>query len=66
MEIVVNGQTRAVPTGFTAQQLVADMGLQGRRIAIEVNRSIVPRSAYDGHRLQAGDRIEIVQAVGGG
>lgn len=66
MEIVVNGQPRSVPAGFTAGQLVEDMGLQGRRIAMEVNRAIVPRSVYAGHVLQDGDRIEIVHAVGGG
>ena len=66
MEIVVNGQPRAVPPGFTARQLVEAMGLHGRRVAMEVNLAIVPRSAYAEHVLQDGDRIEIVQAVGGG
>jgi sulfur carrier protein len=66
MEIVVNGQPRAIPPDFTARQLVDAMGLQGRRIAMEVNRAIVPRSTYAEHVLQDGDRIEIVQAVGGG
>lgn len=66
MEIQVNGETQSVPDGYTAAQLVNDMGLQGRRVAMEVNLEIVPRSSYESHALQAGDNIEIVHAVGGG
>lgn len=66
MEITVNGQSQVVPDGFTAAQLVEQMGLVGRRIAMEVNLEIVPRSSYQQHALNAGDRIEIVHAVGGG
>ncbi|MDH5408522.1 MAG: sulfur carrier protein ThiS [Gammaproteobacteria bacterium] len=66
MEIQVNGETQSVPDGYTAAQLVSDMGLQGRRVAMEVNLEIVPRSSYENHTLQAGDNIEIVHAVGGG
>ena len=66
MEITVNGETRQAPETFTAAQLVAEMGLEGKRIAMEVNQEIVPRSTYETHQLQAGDRIEIVMAIGGG
>ncbi|MDH5446707.1 MAG: sulfur carrier protein ThiS [Gammaproteobacteria bacterium] len=66
MEIIVNGQSQSVPEGFTAAQLVEQMGLGGRRIAMEVNLEIVPRSTYDAHALSSGDKIEIVHAVGGG
>lgn len=66
MEINVNGESREVPEGYTAAQLVSDMQLEGRRIAMEVNLEIVPRSTYANHSLQPGDRIEIVHAVGGG
>jgi sulfur carrier protein len=66
IEITVNGEPRQVAEGYTAAQLVADMGLEGRRIAMEVNLEIVPRSTYAGHALQPGDRVEIVHAVGGG
>ena len=66
MEIIVNGETRSVADGYTAAQLVSDMGLEGRRIAMEVNLEIVPRSTYTDHTLKSGDRIEIVHAVGGG
>ena len=66
MEIIVNGQSQNVPDSFTAAQLVEQMGLVGRRIAMEVNLEIVPRSTYSDHSLKHGDRIEIVHAVGGG
>jgi len=66
MEIIVNGETRQVEEGFTAAQLVEVMGLADQRVAMEVNLEIVPRSSYAAHTLQAGDRIEIVHAVGGG
>ena len=66
MEITVNGQSQTVPNGYTAAQLVEQMGLADRRIAMEVNLEIVPRSTYARHALSAGDRIEIVHAVGGG
>lgn len=66
MEIIVNGEQRQVPDTYTAAQLVEAMGLAGQRVAMEVNMEIVPRSTYDNHLLQAGDRIEVVHAVGGG
>ncbi len=66
MEITVNGQSQIIPQGFTAAQLVEQMGLMGRHIAMEVNLEIVPRSTYVEHVLNGGDKIEIVHAVGGG
>ncbi|UCE89568.1 MAG: sulfur carrier protein ThiS [Pseudomonadota bacterium] len=66
MEIYVNGEGRKVPDDCTAAQLVSVLGLEGQRIAMEVNTEIVPRSAYPAHPLQAGDRVEIVNAIGGG
>jgi sulfur carrier protein len=66
VEIVVNGQPRAVPPGASAARLIELLALGGRRVAIEVNGEIVPRSSYAAHELKAGDRVEIVHAVGGG
>jgi sulfur carrier protein len=66
MEITVNGAPREVPDGLTASALVESLGLAGRRYAMEVNGELVPRSAHPAHRLMPGDRVEIVQAVGGG
>lgn len=66
MLLIVNGQPREVPEGTTARGLVDALGLAGQRIALEVNREIVPRSRYAEHRLAAGDRVEVVNAIGGG
>ena len=66
MQIIVNGEQRDVTDGLTAEQLVTDMDIAGKRIAMEVNLEIVPRSSYSEHILNTGDKIEIVHAVGGG
>lgn len=66
MQIIVNGEPRAVAPGLTAAQLVDLLELGGRRLAMEVNREILPRSQYAAHELRDGDTIEIVQAIGGG
>lgn len=66
MQIIVNGESRNVPDGLTAAQLVEDMDIAGQRIAMEVNLEIVPRSTYAEFTFSAGDRVEIVHAVGGG
>ena len=66
MQITVNGEQRDVLEGLTAEQLVSDMSITGKRIAMEVNLDIVPRSSYAEHVFKAGDKVEIVHAVGGG
>ena len=66
MNIQVNGETRQVPEGYTAARLVEDMGISGRRIAMEVNLEILPRDRYAEHAFQEGDRVEVVHAIGGG
>ncbi|MCW8901790.1 MAG: sulfur carrier protein ThiS [Gammaproteobacteria bacterium] len=66
MEIIVNGEQREVSDGLTAAQLVDDMAITGKRIAMEVNLEIVPRSTYAEYIFKSGDKVEIVHAVGGG
>ncbi|NGP53405.1 sulfur carrier protein ThiS [Thioalkalivibrio sp. XN8] len=66
MEITLNGERLELPDGATAAELIEQLGLAGRRYAMEVNGELVPRSAHPGHRLMPGDRVEIVHAVGGG
>jgi len=66
LEIQVNGERRALALGCTVAGLVESLGLAGRRIAVAVNREVVPRSQFPSFRLAAGDRVEILQAVGGG
>ncbi len=66
MEIIVNGEPRQVATPYSVADLINDLALAGRRLAVEVNLDIVPRSRHGEHQLQAGDRVEIVHAIGGG
>jgi thiamine biosynthesis protein ThiS len=66
MTVRLNGEERRCGEGWTLMDLVTDLGLQGKRIAVEINRNIIPRDDYAAHRLQAGDEIEIVHFVGGG
>ena len=64
--ISVNGAARPLAGAATVTDLVRELALEGKRIAVELNGEIVPRSRYDATRLSAGDRLEIVGAVGGG
>ena len=66
MEIIVNGEAREVAEGASVATLIEELGLSGRRLAVELNLEIVPRSAYAVQPLAAGDRVEIVHAIGGG
>lgn len=66
MEIFVNGEPRQVAEQYTIEQLIADLELVDRRLAVEVNLEIVPRSSHESHLLQSGDKVEIVHAIGGG
>ncbi len=64
-EITVNGEIRSV-SALTLQVLVEELGLDPRKVAVERNLLIVPRSLYEQTPIMTGDRIEIVQFVGGG
>ncbi|MFC1749227.1 sulfur carrier protein ThiS [Pseudomonadota bacterium] len=66
MEIIVNGEPRDVAESFTVTNLLQELELIGRRLAVEVNMEIVPRSQHEQRQLKAGDKIEIVHAIGGG
>jgi len=66
IRIVLNGAPREFPAPLTFSQLLHEMALAGRRLAIERNGEIVPRSRFGDARLADGDRIEVVMAVGGG
>ena len=66
MEILLNGEAREVVEATTIANLLEVTGLVERRVAVEVNREIVPRSRHGERRLVAGDRVEIVHAIGGG
>lgn len=64
--ITVNGERRAVESGASALDVVAELGLAGRPVAVEVNERVVPRRDLSACMLSAGDRLEIVTLVGGG
>ena len=66
MNILLNGENHEIPETCTAAVLVEQLGLTGKRIAMEVNLDIVPRSEYASFQLNAGDKVEIVHAIGGG
>lgn len=67
MQITINGKRRDFePTQMTVTALVLALELTGKRLAIEHNGEIVPRSQFDAVILQNGDQLEIVGAVGGG
>jgi sulfur carrier protein len=66
MHLLVNGTPSEMPAGLTARQLVDRLELAGKRIALEVNGEIVPRSRYGEHEFREGDKVEIVHAIGGG
>ena len=66
MKIVLNGREQDVASNATLADLVAAAGLAGQRVAIEVNREIVPRGDHAARVLAPGDRVEVVHAIGGG
>lgn len=67
MQLIINGKPRSFDASpFTVAQLVADLNLEGKRLAIECNGEIVPRSQFSVANLVEGDKLEIVGAVGGG
>jgi sulfur carrier protein len=66
MEILLNGESREVPEDCPVSELITLLGLQQKRLAVEINREIIPRSEHGRRHLQPGDRVEIVHAIGGG
>ena len=66
IELAINGETRTFPAPLTLTQLIDVLDMAGKRIAIEKNGEIVPRSQHAETALASGDRLEIVVAVGGG
>ena len=66
IKIVVNGEAHEVPAGLGVPALLSHLGLPEARVAIERNLEILPRAQWGSTEVQAGDRFEIVQLVGGG
>ena len=66
MKLFVNGEERPLVGVATLAELIDQLGMKGDRVAVELNREIVPRAQWNDTRLQDGDRLEIVHFVGGG
>ncbi|MDT8429339.1 MAG: sulfur carrier protein ThiS [Pseudomonadales bacterium] len=66
MLVNVNGDPVDLPDEFSVLQLLMQLGLARQKVAVELNREIVPRSEYSDRLLQPADVVEIVQAIGGG
>jgi sulfur carrier protein len=66
MKIIINGEPRELQSRTSLEELVQLLDLQGKRLAIEVNQAIVPRSQFASFQLSEHDQVEIVHAIGGG
>lgn len=66
IQIELNGEPKEVAAGTTLADLVEAAGIQGRRYAVEINGEIRPRVEHAETAVEPGDRVEIVQAIGGG
>jgi len=66
VQVIVNDEPRSLEHGATVADLVSTLGLGPRRIAVEVNQTIVPRADYGATPLCDGDTVEIIHFVGGG
>jgi len=66
VKIILNGQEKPLAAPITIAALLQEMGLTERRVAVEVNREIVPRSRHGEVQLKDNDRVEVVFAIGGG
>ena len=66
MKIQLNGQERELAEGLTVTQLLQDLNIQPERVVVELNLAILKRAQHPAMLLRAGDRVEIVQFVGGG
>ncbi len=66
MRIQLNGDSFELPDGETVEALLARLELTGRRVAVELNQDIVPRSQHGATALNDGDQVEVVHAIGGG
>jgi thiamine biosynthesis protein ThiS len=66
VRVTLNGEARTLRGPATVAGLLAEIGLDIRKVAVERNEAIVPRAAYAATRLASGDRLEIVHFIGGG
>ena len=66
MELMINGETQSFPGTLSVSELLARLAVDSRKVAVECNRVLVPKSAYGSTALQSGDTLEIIGFIGGG
>ena len=66
MKIFLNGKKINVGNNLTAQQLLSELGYQDKRIALEINGEVTPKSEYSNKIIVENDKVEIITAIGGG
>ncbi len=66
MNIILNGKAQSIADQCTVSDLIVQLGLTEKRLAVEVNLDIIPRSEHQNHQLQENDKVEVVHAIGGG
>lgn len=66
MKLLVNGSPRELRDGSTISDLLSELKIEAPRVAVEVNAEVVRRARHAEHRLQEGDKVEVVTFVGGG
>lgn len=66
MKITLNGEARSIDDSIKLQALIDQLGYSGKRLAVEINKEIIPKSQHADYIIKDGDNIEIVHAIGGG
>jgi thiamine biosynthesis protein ThiS len=66
MHIALNGESRAIPDGLTVEGLLRHLNIETRKVAVERNLEIVPKSSFATTQVTEGDQVEIVHFIGGG
>jgi len=66
MKVTINGQEKTLANNLTLEILLTNLGYANKKVAIEVNEEIIPRSHFKNRLIVNGDKIEIINAVGGG
>ncbi len=66
MNITLNGDARAIPDGLSVEGLLQHLGIVSKKVAVERNLEIVPKSTFPSTLITEGDRLEIVHFIGGG
>ena len=66
INIMLNGEAKQVNSDYSVAQLLDELNLQNKRLAVEINQDLISRSQFSQHKFNKDDKVEIVQAIGGG